>query len=79
MRCRVAVETNAPGVKVDLRLNRRQAESSIAAAVREVNDAGHASLVVADDEHEGAAALVVVLDETGRVLDDEPTTVGDGA
>ena len=79
MRCRVAVETNAPGVKVDLRLNRRQAESSIAAAVRAVSDAGHASLVVADDEHEGAAALVVVLDEAGRVLDDEPTTVGDGA
>ena len=79
MRCRIAVETGAPRVKVDLRLNRRQADSSIAAAVREVNDAGEASLVVADDEHEGAAALIVVLDEAGRVLDDEPTTVGDGA
>ena len=78
MRCRIAVETGAPGGKVDLRLNRRQAESSIAAAVRALNDAGEASLVVPDDEHEGAAALVVVLDEAGRVLDDRPTTVGDG-
>ncbi len=78
MRCRIAVETGAPGAKVDLRLNRRQAESSIAAAVRALNDAGEASLVVPDDEHEGAAALVVVLDEAGRVLDDRPTTVGDG-
>ena len=78
MRCRIAVETDAPGVQVDLRLNRRQAESSVAAAVRTLNDVGEASLVVADDEHEGAAALVVVLDEAGRVLDDRPTTVGDG-
>ena len=78
MRCRVAVETGAPEAKVDLRLNRRQADSSIAAAVRALDDSGEASLVVADDEHEGAAALVVVLDEAGQVLDDRPTTVGGG-
>ena len=79
MRCRIKVETSAPHVVVDLWLNRRQPESSIAASVREVNDAGDASLVVAEDKHEGAAALVVVLDKAGRVLDDRSTTVGDGA
>ncbi len=79
MRCRVTVETNAPHAVVDLRLNRRQSESSIAASVREVNDAGNASLVVAEDKYEGAAALVVVLDKAGRVLDDQSTTVGDRA
>ena len=79
MRCRVAVETSAPGVKVDLRLNRKQADSSVVGEAKEVNDAGEASVVVADDKHEGAAALVVVLDETERVLDSIPTTVGDGA
>ena len=80
MRCRVAVETDpgAEGLRVDLRLKRKRAESSIAAAVRAVNDAGEASLVVAEDDHEGAAALVVVLDDAGHVLADEPTTVGDG-
>ena len=76
MRCRVTVETGAQGVRVDLRLNRKQRDSSIAETVRAVDDAGGASLVVSDDEHEGAAALVVVLDEAGRVLDDRPTTVG---
>ena len=76
MRCRVTVETGAQGVRVDLRLNRKQRDSSIAETVRAVDDAGGASLVVPDDEHEGAAALVVVLDEAGRVLDDRPTTVG---
>lgn len=79
MRCRVSVETGAAGVTVDLRLNRKQAHTSIVAAVKTVNDADEASLVVADDSHEGAAALVVVLDETGQVLDEVPTTVGDGA
>ena len=79
MRCRVTVETNTPHVVVDLWLNRRQSGSSIAASVREVNAAGNASLVVAEDKHEGAAALVVVLDKAGRVLDDQSTTVGDGA
>ena len=76
MRCRVTVETGAQGVRVDLRLNRKQRDSSIVETVRAVDDAGGASLVVPDDEHEGAAALVVVLDEAGRVLDDRPTTVG---
>ena len=76
MRCRVAIETGAQGVRVDLRLNRKQRDSSIVETVRAVDDAGGASLVVPDDEHEGAAALVVVLDEAGRVLDDRPTTVG---
>ena len=76
MRCRIAVDANAPGLRVDLRLNRRQAGSSIAAAVKTLSDGGGAGLVVSDDSHEGAAALVVVLDEAGRVLDDRPTTVG---
>ena len=79
MRCRVTVETNTPHVVVDLWLNRKQSGSSIAASVREVNDSGNASLVVAEDKYEGAAALVVVLDKAGRVLDDQSTTVGDGA
>ena len=79
MRCRVAVETSAPGVKVDLRRNLKLADSSVVAAVRAVNDDGEASLLVADDVHEGAAALVVVLNETERVLDSRPTIIGDGA
>ena len=77
MRCRVSVDTNASGVSVDLRLNWKQAESSIAAASKELTETGEASLAVADDSHEGAAASVVIIDQTGRVLDYRPTTVGD--
>jgi hypothetical protein len=79
MRCRVAVKTNAIGLQVDLRLNWKQAASSIAAAAKELGTNGEASLAVSDDKHEGAAASVVVSDASGRVLDYKPTTVGEDA
>ncbi|HJX66913.1 MAG TPA: BREX-1 system phosphatase PglZ type B [Polyangia bacterium] len=77
MRCRVTVTTNDPSVLVDLRLNWKQATSSIAATPKEVGPAGEVSLAVADDSHEGAAATVVVVDAAGSVLDRKPTTVGE--
>ncbi len=77
MRCRVRVETNAAGLSVDLRLKSKQAESTIAAASKELTETGEASLAVSDDSHEGAAASVVLIDQTGRVLDSKPTTVGE--
>ncbi|HTL32061.1 MAG TPA: hypothetical protein VL326_02985 [Kofleriaceae bacterium] len=79
MRCRVSVTTNDPSVRVDLRLNWKQANTSIAASAKEVGPAGEASLAVADDAHEGAAATVVVVDGAGSVLDRKPTTVGEAS
>lgn len=79
MRCRVTVTTNDPSVRVDLRRNWKQADTSIAAASKEVGPASEASLAVADDSHEGAAATVVVIDVAGNVLDRKPTTVGESA
>jgi hypothetical protein len=79
MRCRVAVKANTAGLQVDLRLNRKQAASSIVAAAKELGTNGEASLAVSDDKHEGAAASVVVSDASGRVLDYKPTTVGEDA
>ena len=79
MRCRVAVKSSAPGLQVDLRLNWKQAATSIVAAAKELGTNGEASLAVSDDKHEGAAASVVVSDTSGRVLDSKPTTVGEDA
>ena len=79
MRCRVAVKSSASGLHVDLRLNWKQAASSIVAAPKELGTNGEASLAVSDDKHEGAAASVVVSDPSGRVLDSKPTTVGEDA
>ncbi len=77
MRCRVSVNSNVSGISADLRLNWKQAESSIAAASKELSETGEASLAVSDDNHEGAAASVVITDHSGRVLDHRPTTVGE--
>jgi hypothetical protein len=77
MRCRVSVKSNATDLQVDLRLNWKQAASSIAASPKELGESGEASLAVSDDNHEGAAASVVVSDASGRVLDYKPTNVGE--
>jgi hypothetical protein len=77
MRCRVLVETNAPDARVDIRLNWKQPTTSIIAAPKNVSANGEASVAVADDSHEGAAAMVVVLDQNGQALDYKPTTVGE--
>ena len=66
MRCKVKVESNDPTVRVDLRTNWKQAGSSIVAGVKEVGSGGEVNLVVADDKHEGSAAMVVLLDAGRR-------------
>jgi hypothetical protein len=77
MRCRVAVETNDPSLRVDLRLSWKQEDSSIAAAVKVVGAEGEASLVVPDDDRMGSAAFVVLLDAAGTVIDRRTTSVGE--
>jgi hypothetical protein len=76
MRCRIDVTSGVSALSVDLRLEWKRPETSIAAAAKPVVD-GEASLACADDSREGAAAAVVLLDATGRVLDHKPTTVGE--
>jgi hypothetical protein len=77
MRCRVKVDSNDPGVSVDLRLNWKQSTTSVVAGVKAVGSEDEVSLVVDDDSHEGAAATVVLLDSAGNVLDRKATTVGE--
>jgi len=79
MRCRVVVETNAIGLRVELRRNWKQAdpETQRIAAAKDLASNGQASLAVEHDEYEGTAAMAVILDGTGRVLDYRATTIGE--
>ncbi len=77
MRCRVTVESNDPTIQVDLRLNWKQPATSIVAAPKAVGSVGEVSLAVTDDKHEGDAAMVVLLDSSGKVLDQRSTSVGE--
>jgi hypothetical protein len=74
LRCNVEVLPPLPGLKVDIRTKAAAEDSSIAAAVKELVD-GKASLAVADDSNEGAAAVLVVLDSQGKLLAKMNTTV----
>jgi len=76
LRCNVEVLPPLPGLKVDIRTKAAAEESSIAAAVKNLVE-GKASLAVADDSNEGAAAVLVVLDSQGKLLAKMNTTVGD--
>lgn len=80
MRCRVVVDTNATGLRVELRRNWKQAdpEGQRIATAKDLGDNGQVSLAVERDDYEGTAAMAVVLDATGRVLDYRPTTIGEG-
>lgn len=75
LRCTVVVEGAAPGHRVDIRSKAALGSSTLAASVKTL-DGGKASLAVADDDHMGAAAVVVVLSAEGEVLQKQVTTVG---
>ncbi len=76
MRCRISVKTEATDLTVDLRLNRNDTKS-IAAGAKVLTESGEVTIIVDDDSHEGAGAVVVVLDPAGKVLTYTATTVGE--
>jgi hypothetical protein len=76
LRCNVEVLPPLPGLKVDIRTKAAAEDTSVAAAVKGLVD-GKASLAVADDAHEGAVAVLVVLDSQGKLLAKMNTTVGE--
>ena len=75
LRCFIEAEVRGGPVTADLRLGRPTGES-VAAAAKAVDDEGAVSLVLADDEHEAAALVLVLVDEAGRVLTQCPVRVG---
>lgn len=75
LRCLVEVDSTAPGLSVDVRTKPALANSSLVASVKPL-ESGKANLAVADDDHMGVAAVVVVLAADGQVLQKQATTVG---
>ena len=77
-RCNVAVEARGGPLTADLRLGGPAGES-VVSSPKTIDDDGLASLVLAGDEHEGAALVLVVLGADGRVLAQQPTRTGESA
>ena len=76
--CRVRINGARSGLAVELRKRVNDPSSSISGETRPVDDEGAASLLVADDEHEGATAAVVVLDTGGQIVARQSTIIGGG-
>lgn len=76
LRCVVQVDSKHSDLTVDIRTKAAQAESSLVASVKPIIE-GKASLAIADDDHMGSAAVVVVLDSAGEVVQKMSTMVGD--
>ena len=74
LRCRVQVK-GATGLSVALRTQVGNADSTLGQSKR-LDEDGVASLLVADDDLEGASAAVVVLDANGEVAARQSTIVG---
>jgi hypothetical protein len=75
LRCFVEAERRGGEVIADLRLERATGPSVVVAA-KPVEEDGSVSLVLAGDEHEEAALVLVLLDGTDHILAHRPTRVG---
>jgi hypothetical protein len=81
LRCRVTIEGEAPGLKVDLRGRVAEAKSKVEGGKpKEVSEDGTVSLPAeSPDDEAGTDAYVVLLSNDGTVLDLQATRIGGGA
>ncbi len=75
LRCFVEARVSGGTVTVDLRLGQLTGQS-VAASPKPIEDDGAASLVLVDDEFEDKPLVLVLCDETGRILAQQPTSAG---
>jgi|CXWL01.1.fsa_nt_gi hypothetical protein len=76
LRCHVELEEHTPNLRLDIRTKAGLAESSVIATARSF-ESGKAAVAVSDDTLIGTAALVVILDESGAVIQKRATTIGE--
>ena len=71
-RCNITVIARGGPVTADLRIG-SPVGKSVASSPKQIDQDGLASLVLADDQHEDAALVLVVTDADGRILAQQPT------
>lgn len=76
LRCRVEVSGPPAGLTLDLRAKPGDPATSLAEGGKTVGADGKAGLVVPDEEREGQAACLVLVDLAGQVVDQRLTQVG---
>jgi hypothetical protein len=75
LRCRVRLKAAGDGLQADLRRKANDPASSVSGGPRPIED-GKGSLMVEDDELEGEAVSLVILDAAGQVVARALTQIG---
>ncbi len=83
-RCFVEVSGGGGSLTADLRLEQpedeeERREPSVVATPKSVSEDGMVSLVVKDDSYEGRPLLLVLLDESGKIMAQRRTKVGENS
>ena len=76
MRCKLAAEGDIDDLFLDIRQQAGNPDTSLVMSVKPVKADGTASVVVEDDELEGAEAVIVLLDENGGLMAQVETVIG---
>ena len=76
LRCNVALEQEGVEATADLRERAGDPESSVVMAPRALKDNGTCSLVVEDEGLEGKPAILVLLDQAGRLIQQREVRIG---
>ena len=78
LRCTVAVEGECGGLKLDIRSQPGNSDSSLVLSLKPFKSNGTASVVVEDEELEGQEASVVLLNAAGAPVAQAATVIGGG-
>ena len=76
LRCRVTIDPPGTDLKVDIRTKPNSKDSSVVETVRLVGEDGKVGVLVKDEDKEGTAAVIVLLDAAGKPIAKHQTTVG---
>ena len=75
-RCRVQIDPADSSLRIDIRTSPNSAATSIINSPRNIEDNGKVSVLVENEDRQGSAAVVVVLNSCGRIVGKESTIVG---
>lgn len=78
LRCTVEVEGNFASLTFDVRTEAGNHDSSVVVNSKFIKDNGTASVVVEDERLDGCAATLVLIDSSGSLIAQAPTTIGGG-
>ncbi len=78
LRCNVTLEGDPKGLKLDIRSQPGNPDSSLLEGVKPFKENGTVSVVVENEDYEGTAAAVVVLDSNDRLVAQTTTVIGRG-